>query len=58
MRKFRDLSDLDVYKELLAASERLSELADRAMSPASETALRTASEVVRRLASAIYKSGL
>jgi hypothetical protein len=55
-KPFRDLSAIDIYKELIATCDRLDALAERAMSPATETALRTASRVIRRLSSALYKA--
>lgn len=54
----RDLDDLQVYRRLMALSEELSALAERAHSPATSTALAVASRLVRRLASAVFARGL
>lgn len=54
----RDLTDLAIYKELVALSQSLERMAARAMSPASETALRAAAQALRKLASAVFKRGL
>jgi hypothetical protein len=56
MSSFRDLSALEVHKELIAVCDRLDALAERAMSPRAETALKAASRIIRRLASALYKA--
>jgi hypothetical protein len=52
------LSDLAVYRRLVATASELDELSRRCLTPVGEAALQTAGLTLRNMASAVYEHGL